>query len=220
MRTAELLKLIEDRGLRIEAKDGRPVLVGAKASAVVTPRLLKVLKFHRAAILEWLKLPAKQPEQEASNGQHHSQDRSGICDLSANAEQLHPVGSGAGVRAEDIPDSGLADSKAGLFGTEHQTSPGLPLGNEASAFELAPTARSETFGGVNRIVALNADGSVKRVLTEWETEQSNHVENVYWLQRTADLNPGEWVAHQWFHRCDRWGERWERYLGVIGPSDE
>jgi hypothetical protein len=49
MTTDELLSILEDRGLRVEARDeGRLVVVGDPAQ--VTPALRRVLAFHRAEL--------------------------------------------------------------------------------------------------------------------------------------------------------------------------
>lgn len=55
MTTDELLKIVEERGLRIELKEGRPVLVRPEGKGDVTDRLLAVLKVHRDWIIERLK---------------------------------------------------------------------------------------------------------------------------------------------------------------------
>ncbi len=54
MSTRELLKLVEERGLKVAVRDGRPVLVRAAGSEAVTDKLLAVLKRHRQAIVELL----------------------------------------------------------------------------------------------------------------------------------------------------------------------
>jgi hypothetical protein len=55
MTTESLLALVQERGLRIELRDGRPVLVGAANNPEATDKLLAVLKIHREWIIERLK---------------------------------------------------------------------------------------------------------------------------------------------------------------------
>ena len=52
MTTAELLSIVESRGLRIVLQDGRPVLVNPNGQGEVTDALMKVLKRHRDRIIE------------------------------------------------------------------------------------------------------------------------------------------------------------------------
>src|SRR4051794_24237528 len=49
MTTAEVLSIVKARGLRVEIKEGRPILCGKKEE--LTPALLAVLKRHREKIL-------------------------------------------------------------------------------------------------------------------------------------------------------------------------
>lgn len=55
MTTTELLAIVKDRGLKIELKDGRPVLVRPPGSDGTTDKLLAVLKRHRERIIDMLK---------------------------------------------------------------------------------------------------------------------------------------------------------------------
>ena len=55
MSTKQLMEIVKQRGLRIELKDGRPVLMKPDGNGGVTDQLLKVLKFHRERIIEILK---------------------------------------------------------------------------------------------------------------------------------------------------------------------
>lgn len=53
MTTDEVLKIVKERGLTVELRDGRPHLIGSGPE--VTDRLLAVLKLHREWIIERLK---------------------------------------------------------------------------------------------------------------------------------------------------------------------
>jgi hypothetical protein len=55
MSTREVLEVVKGRGLRIELRDGAPVLIRPTGSPEVTDRLLNVLKFHRDPIIKLLK---------------------------------------------------------------------------------------------------------------------------------------------------------------------
>lgn len=72
MTTEELLAIVERRGLKIELREGRPVIVRNPADPrAVTDRLLSVLTIHRQRIIELLSKP-KQTEmfkREDLNGQ-------------------------------------------------------------------------------------------------------------------------------------------------------
>jgi hypothetical protein len=48
------MKIVQARGLRIVLKGGQPVLVRPQNGQGVTDNLLKVLKIHRARIIEEL----------------------------------------------------------------------------------------------------------------------------------------------------------------------
>ncbi len=62
MTTTQLLRIVEERGLRIAMEDGHPVLFRAKNCGTVTDTLLKVLKHHRERIIEILTgTPRKEP---------------------------------------------------------------------------------------------------------------------------------------------------------------
>ncbi len=54
MTTTQLLRIVEERGLRITMEDGHPVLCRSKKCDAVTDTLLKVLKHHRERIIEIL----------------------------------------------------------------------------------------------------------------------------------------------------------------------
>jgi hypothetical protein len=55
MTTDELLRIVEQRGLRVVLKDGQPVICGAKSNPAATERLLAVLRLHRERIIAMLK---------------------------------------------------------------------------------------------------------------------------------------------------------------------
>jgi hypothetical protein len=56
MSTRELLRIVDARGLRIELRNGAPVLrVNEGQKQMATKELLKVLKIHRPRIIEILK---------------------------------------------------------------------------------------------------------------------------------------------------------------------
>jgi hypothetical protein len=55
MTTDQVLGIVKERGLKIELRDDRPVLVGAANNREVTDKLLAVLKVHREWIIERLK---------------------------------------------------------------------------------------------------------------------------------------------------------------------
>lgn len=52
MSTEKLLEIVQERGLRVELRNGQTVLVGNKTEA--TPALLRVLKIHKPKIVEKL----------------------------------------------------------------------------------------------------------------------------------------------------------------------
>jgi hypothetical protein len=52
MSTRELLRIVKERGLSIELRDGRPVLIRNGKDAAVTDKLLAVLKIHRDRIIK------------------------------------------------------------------------------------------------------------------------------------------------------------------------
>lgn len=54
MNTKQLLKIVEDRGLQIVLKEGRPVITKPLGSTALTDKLLAVLKVHRERIIEFL----------------------------------------------------------------------------------------------------------------------------------------------------------------------
>jgi hypothetical protein len=54
MSTQQLLAIVKERGLRIEIKDGQPILKRPDGNQNVTDGLLKVLKFHRERIIQEL----------------------------------------------------------------------------------------------------------------------------------------------------------------------
>jgi hypothetical protein len=56
MSTSDVLRIVKDRGLRIELRDGRPVLIRPE-KAEVTGKLLAVLAIHRERIIEFLRKP-------------------------------------------------------------------------------------------------------------------------------------------------------------------
>jgi hypothetical protein len=60
MNTRELLVIVEDRGLRIEVREGQPILVRPQGKGEVTDELLAVLKHHRQRIIEILSSPQPQ----------------------------------------------------------------------------------------------------------------------------------------------------------------
>lgn len=55
MSTDEVLAIVKERGLKIELRGERPVLVAPEKSPEVTDKLLAVLKVHRERIIERLK---------------------------------------------------------------------------------------------------------------------------------------------------------------------
>ena len=55
MSTQQLMEIVNKRGLRIELKDGGPVIVCGDGRREVTDALLAVLKFHREKIIDMLK---------------------------------------------------------------------------------------------------------------------------------------------------------------------
>lgn len=54
MTTKDVLKIVEDRGLKIVLKDGQPLLVRTPGSQTITDALLAVLKIHREWIIKHL----------------------------------------------------------------------------------------------------------------------------------------------------------------------
>jgi hypothetical protein len=54
MSTSKLLQIVKARGLRLELRDGRPVIVKGVGDHC-TDKLLAVLKIHREKIIEALK---------------------------------------------------------------------------------------------------------------------------------------------------------------------
>lgn len=68
MSTEQLLKIVKERGLRIEIKDGRPVLIRKAGDPALTDRLLAVLKRHRERIVTMLTPAAKQGEMFPKDG--------------------------------------------------------------------------------------------------------------------------------------------------------
>lgn len=55
MSTRDVLEIVKERGLKIELKEGRPVLVKPEGNTEATPALLHVLTIHRERIIEILK---------------------------------------------------------------------------------------------------------------------------------------------------------------------
>ncbi len=55
MTTDQLLAIVKERGLKIELRGDRPVLVAPENSPEVSDKLLAVLKVHREWIIERLK---------------------------------------------------------------------------------------------------------------------------------------------------------------------
>ena len=52
MTTQKLLEIVHERGLKIELRDGRPVLIRNGNNDAVTDKLLAVLKIHRERIIQ------------------------------------------------------------------------------------------------------------------------------------------------------------------------
>jgi hypothetical protein len=61
MSTQEVLRIVKDRGLSINLKDGQPLLCRPQGSVAVTDSLLSVLKIHRQRIIDILKATPKEP---------------------------------------------------------------------------------------------------------------------------------------------------------------
>lgn len=60
MTTDEVIRTLEEVGIKVAIREGRPVLVGDRAK--VTPAMLAMLRWHREAIVERLAGGAAAPE--------------------------------------------------------------------------------------------------------------------------------------------------------------
>jgi hypothetical protein len=54
MRTTEVIEIVKQRGLRLELREGQPILVRPNGKGEVTDELLAVLKHHREPIIDLL----------------------------------------------------------------------------------------------------------------------------------------------------------------------
>lgn len=55
MSTQELLRIVQERGLKLELREGQPMIVGPRDKEHITDELIAVLKIHKPRIIEMLR---------------------------------------------------------------------------------------------------------------------------------------------------------------------